>query len=144
MSQMAAELEERGRDYIVLERNAGAGSFFRTFPRHRRLISANKVCVCGGGVGTSLLMDNRAAHRSANPPPSSSHHKRYTGDHNYEFNLRHDWNSLLSNDSTLLMREFSKDYFPHADALADYFQHFADRLSWFGERLLRLSRRNHS
>lgn len=40
---MAAELEQRGRDYIVLERSGEAGSFFRKFPRHRRLISANKV-----------------------------------------------------------------------------------------------------
>lgn len=97
-----------------------------------------------GGSGDKSLDGQPSCPSLRQPPPSSSHHKRYTGDHNYEFNLRHDWNSLLSNDSTLLMREFSKDYFPHADALADYFQHFADRLSWFGERLLRLSRRNHS
>lgn len=41
--------------------------------------------------------------------------KRHTGSTNKEFNLRHDWNSLLSDDDRMLFKEFSKDMFPHAD-----------------------------
>ncbi|CAM5683694.1 NAD(P)-binding domain-containing protein [Streptomyces fumanus] len=41
--QLAAALERDGRDYVVLERGDGPGTFFTRFPRHRRLISINKV-----------------------------------------------------------------------------------------------------
>ena len=40
--QLAYFLEKAGRDYHVLEAGPGPGTFFRTFPRHRRLISTNK------------------------------------------------------------------------------------------------------
>ncbi|XP_027729225.1 FAD-dependent oxidoreductase domain-containing protein 2 [Vombatus ursinus] len=55
--------------------------------------------------------------------------KRYTGKVNSEFNLRHDWNSLLSHDQRLLFRHYSKAYFPHADDMVRYLGDFADRLS---------------
>jgi thioredoxin reductase len=41
--QLSYYLARAGRDYVTLERDAGAGSFFRRFPRHRQLISLNKV-----------------------------------------------------------------------------------------------------
>src|SRR5919108_230285 len=41
--QLAALLERDGHDYVVLERGAGPGTFFTRFPRHRQLISINKV-----------------------------------------------------------------------------------------------------
>jgi thioredoxin reductase len=41
--QVASLLAGAGRDYVVLERGQGAGEFFRRFPRHRTLISSNKV-----------------------------------------------------------------------------------------------------
>ncbi|MFG3252525.1 NAD(P)-binding domain-containing protein [Streptomyces sp. NPDC048172] len=41
--QLAASLDRDGRDYVVLERGSGPGTFFTTFPRHRQLISVNKV-----------------------------------------------------------------------------------------------------
>jgi thioredoxin reductase len=41
--QLAALMERDGRDYVVLERGDGPGTFFTTFPRHRQLISVNKV-----------------------------------------------------------------------------------------------------
>jgi thioredoxin reductase len=52
--------------------------------------------------------------------------KVYTGNNNKDFNLRHDWNSLLSNDNSLLFKNYSKEFFPPADVyvkyLIDYFQ----------------------
>jgi thioredoxin reductase len=40
--QLAALLESAGRDYLVLEAGDAPGTFFRTYPRHRQLISINK------------------------------------------------------------------------------------------------------
>jgi thioredoxin reductase len=41
--QLAYYLAKAGRRYLILERAAQPGSFFATFPRHRTLISANKI-----------------------------------------------------------------------------------------------------
>ncbi|KAL8620878.1 hypothetical protein ACOMHN_047049 [Nucella lapillus] len=54
--------------------------------------------------------------------------KRYTGKTNKEFNLRHDWNSILSDDESLLFREYSKEMFPHADVLVDYLHDYQQKL----------------
>jgi thioredoxin reductase len=40
--QLGYFLERAGRDYLILEQGETAGTFFRTFPRHRKLISINK------------------------------------------------------------------------------------------------------
>jgi thioredoxin reductase len=50
--------------------------------------------------------------------------KIYTGRENSEFNLRHDWNSLLDEgNDPLLMQAYSKAYFPSAD---DYVRYLND------------------
>lgn len=85
--QMGHFLSRAGRDYIILERNAGPGSFFNKYPRHRKLISINKI---------------------------------HTGSNNREFNLRHDWNSLLSDRGDLLFGRVSSDFYPPADAFPLY------------------------
>lgn len=54
--------------------------------------------------------------------------KRYTGKANAEFNLRHDWNSLLSDDPHLLFRHYSQAYFPDASDMVHYLGDFAKRL----------------
>jgi thioredoxin reductase len=36
-------LQKKGRDYLILEAGETPGTFFQTFPRHRKLISINKV-----------------------------------------------------------------------------------------------------
>lgn len=54
--------------------------------------------------------------------------KRYTGKVNAEFNLRHDWNSLLSHDPDLLFRHYSDAYFPDASDMLRYLGDFSDRL----------------
>jgi thioredoxin reductase len=40
--QVAYYLQRAGRDYVVLEAGPTPGTFYRTFPRHRRMISINK------------------------------------------------------------------------------------------------------
>ncbi|XP_074082936.1 FAD-dependent oxidoreductase domain-containing protein 2 [Macrotis lagotis] len=54
--------------------------------------------------------------------------KRFTGKVNGEFNLRHDWNSLLSPEPGLLFRHYSRAYFPQADDMVRYLGDFAGRL----------------
>ncbi|KAG7161775.1 FAD-dependent oxidoreductase domain-containing protein 2-like [Homarus americanus] len=54
--------------------------------------------------------------------------KRYTGRSNQEFNLRHDWNSLLSDDPSLLYKHFSADFFPEADTMVRYLNEYTVRL----------------
>uniref|UniRef100_A0A8C5K4C6 FAD-dependent oxidoreductase domain-containing protein 2 n=1 Tax=Jaculus jaculus TaxID=51337 RepID=A0A8C5K4C6_JACJA len=54
--------------------------------------------------------------------------KQYTGKANAEFNLRHDWNSLLSHDPQLLFRHYSRAYFPDAGDMVRYLGDFARRL----------------
>jgi len=76
--QFAYFLQARGRDYIVFERDV-PGSFFDKFPRHRRLISINKRHT--GRGGSSLAA---------------------------EYNLRHDWHSLLSGVQVPAYRSLSQ------------------------------------
>lgn len=94
--QLAYFLEKKKRSYLILERGKSVGTFFREFPRHRKLISINKV------------------------------HTGYNN--NSEINLRWDWNSLISNDETLRLSKYSKDYFPHTDALISYLEDYANQL----------------
>ena len=41
--QLGHEMEQNGRDYVILEGSDHVGAFFSKFPRHRRLLSINKV-----------------------------------------------------------------------------------------------------
>ncbi|XP_015768238.1 PREDICTED: FAD-dependent oxidoreductase domain-containing protein 2-like [Acropora digitifera] len=51
------------------------------------------------------------------------------GKTNKEFNMRHDWNSLLSDDESLLMTRYSKQFFPDADILVKYLNDYANKLN---------------
>lgn len=90
--QLGYYLEKQQRDYLILERFDAPGTFFKIMPRHRMLISINKV---------------------------------NTGTDNPELNMRLDWNSLLCDDERFAFRNYSKEYFPPADALVQYLADFA-------------------
>jgi thioredoxin reductase len=108
--QLAYFLEQTGRDYLVLEAGPTPGTFFRTFPRHRQLISSNKV---------------------------------HTGCMDPEFNLRMDWNSLLSDDPALRFTSYTERYFPPAGEMVRYLTDFAaaSRLRiQYDTRITRISR----
>ncbi|NJL26853.1 MAG: NAD(P)-binding domain-containing protein [Thermoanaerobaculia bacterium] len=53
--------------------------------------------------------------------------KRFNGYPEKDFNLRHDWNSLISDDDSLLFTKYSKELFPHADDLCRYMADFTER-----------------
>jgi thioredoxin reductase len=90
--QLGYYLQKAGREYIILESGETPGTFFKRFPRHRTLISNNKV---------------------------------YTGFDDVEMNLRWDWNSLLCDNPDLLLKNYTKVYFPPADSFVQYLNDFA-------------------
>lgn len=90
--QLGYYLEEMQRNYLILEAQESAGSFFCQYPRARTLISFNKV---------------------------------YSIYNDPEIQLRWDWNSLLTNDYSLLFRSYSQDFYPHADDMVRYLRAFA-------------------
>jgi thioredoxin reductase len=92
--QMGYHLGAAGRSYVILEAGPHPGTFFDTFPRHRRLLSINK---------------------------------RFNYFSEAEFNLRHDWNSLLSDGSGPLFTAYSEELFPDAAELVRYLQDYATR-----------------
>ena len=91
--QLGYFFQKAGIDYVILERNELAGSFFDNYPLSGQLISINK---------------------------------RFTGVEDPEFNLRHDWNSLLSDDGPKFS-EYSKDYYPDRKDLVRYINDFAKK-----------------
>ena len=90
--QLGYFLKKGGYEYIILEKNSIAGSFFDSYPHSGKLISINK---------------------------------RHTGTDDSEFNLRHDWNSLLSDEEGLLFKEYSSDYYPSKTDLVKYLNDYA-------------------
>jgi thioredoxin reductase len=55
--QLGCFLQQSGRDYLILEAGGTPGTFFRTFPRHRRLISVNKPHTGESDPERNLRMD---------------------------------------------------------------------------------------
>ena len=87
-----------GRDYVIFEKQATAGSFFEQYPRHRKLISLNKRKVREGRSEDfafrhdwNTLIDVREAGRRTPP-----------------------------------VTERSKELFPHASVLVEYLSEFAE------------------
>lgn len=95
--QLGTFLQSAGRDFVLLERNARAASFFARYPIHRTLNSINR-----------------------------RYTRRGLADGN-EYGLRHDWNSLLkpTGEPSMLFSSRSKEYWPAADDLVEYVNDFA-------------------
>merc|ERR1719498_581941 len=56
----------------------------------------------------------------------NSINRRFTRRDNLEFNLRHDWNSLLGAEKTVgLFGTWSHEYWPSADTIVEYINAFA-------------------
>ncbi len=89
--QLGYYLARDKRDYLILDKGADAGSSFAVYPKHRKLISINKV---------------------------------YSGETEPELKLRHDWNSLLTDDYALWFADYDKQYFPHPDNMCRYLSDF--------------------
>jgi thioredoxin reductase len=63
-----------------------------------------------------------------------------------QFNLRHDWNSLLTDDHSHLFRDYSDDLYPHADALYRYLVDYAEKFALkirYNTRVTAIRREDH-
>jgi thioredoxin reductase len=94
--QMSYFMEQAGRDYLTLEGNGCAASFYTHYPRHGTLISLNKC---------------------------------YNWFPENEFNLRHDWNSLITHDSSHMFADYSKELYPQNSDLVRYANDFAAKFA---------------
>ena len=110
---MASMLREANisASVVVFDQAKRAGQFFATFPIHRQLISINKKF-----FGPKFFGPKHFAKRWSHP----------------EFQLRHDWNSLIrltgGTPPGLKFGDLTDDYYPHADVLVRYLQAFADTM----------------
>ncbi|WP_235622389.1 NAD(P)-binding domain-containing protein [Nostoc sp. PCC 7524] len=69
--------------------------------------------------------------------------KVYTGYSDPEINLRWDWNSLLNDSQEMQFKNYSKEYFPHTDALVNYLGDFAEHFHLnikYGSRVVKISK----
>jgi thioredoxin reductase len=97
--QVAYYLERSGRDYVVLEAGPAPGTFFRTFPRHRRMISINKPHTGWHDPEkdlrvdwNSLLSDDprlRFTHYTGRYFPDADDYLRYLADFGRGLNIRY-------------------------------------------------------
>jgi thioredoxin reductase len=96
--QLGYYMEQAGWNYLILEAGPAPGSFFKTFPRHRRLISINKIFtgyedreINLRWDWNSLLSDSEEMlfkHYSSRYFPAADDLVRYLGDFANHFKLR--------------------------------------------------------
>lgn len=53
--------------------------------------------------------------------------KRFTGSDDAEFSMRHDWNSLLSDEYAPLFKHYDSEFFPSADSLLRYLRDYVEQ-----------------
>lgn len=94
--QLAYFLEKANRNYILLEKSDRAGNTFTAYPRHRKLISINKVFTGEVGYDKNMRWDWNS--------------------------LLTDEEDLKKQP---LFSSYTKDYFPNADVLVQYLGDFA-------------------
>ncbi len=73
------------------------------------------------GSGVAQFFRHKPRHRRLN-----SFNKRFNWFPEPEFNLRFDWNSMLTHDYSFLFREYSKELYPLADDMVRYLADFAN------------------
>jgi thioredoxin reductase len=90
------------------------------------------------GAGPGMFFRHFPRHRRL-----ISINKPHTGSTDPEFNLRTDWNSLLSHDARMLFTRYSQRYFPAAEDLVRYLEEFAITFKLrieYGTRITRITR----
>lgn len=122
--QMGYFLSKAKRDYIILERNSGPGSFFNKYASH----VLNALFYFSEAPSTRpasvlFFLSRYPRHRKL-----ISINKMNTGRENLEFNLRHDWNSLLSDKPDLLFKRVNSEFYPPADAFPVYLSMYEKEL----------------
>ncbi|XP_002736119.1 FAD-dependent oxidoreductase domain-containing protein 2-like [Saccoglossus kowalevskii] len=106
-------------DYIIVGAGPGGcqmGYFLEKKKRSYAILEMNDL------PGSSFAEHPR--HRTL-----ISINKRFNPFPEPEYNMRHDWNSLLSDDPELLFTKYSKELFPNADDLVRYMSDYATKFN---------------
>ena len=82
-----------------------------------------------GGPHAAMFFSHKPRHRRLN-----SFNKRFNWFPEKEFNLRFDWNTLLTHDYSFTFRDYSTELYPLADDIVryinDYIEHFAIKVQY--------------
>ncbi len=102
-------------DYLIL--GAGPAGLQLAYFLQR---SGRDYVVLDGAERVGAFFSRYPRHRTL-----LSINKTATGRADPEFNLRHDWNSLISDDPTLRVAAMTREYFPPADVLVEHLEEFS-------------------
>lgn len=105
--QLGYYLERAGLDYVILEAGFTAGTFFKRFPRHRQLISVNKVYTGHNDAESNLRWDWNSLlsednellfkHYSKSYFPQADDLVRYLSDYADQHRLKIKYNTRVEN-----------------------------------------------
>lgn len=112
--QMGYFLEKANRNYIILEKSDTAGNSFTEYPRHRNLISINKVFTGEQGYDKNLRWDWNSLLTEESDVKTQP-----------------------------LFTSYTQEYFPKADTLVQYLQDFAKNFNLklaYGSKVAKLSK----
>lgn len=102
-----------------------------------------------GGNGRDYLILEKSAEAGVSFKKNPVHRKMISINKKYnffeedEFNMRHDWNSLLSDDAEMRFTHYTDDLFPHADDYCRYLRDYAEKFALqirYGTEVTRISR----
>ncbi len=102
-------------DYIIV--GAGPGGIQMGYFMEQ---AGRDYLMLEGGHQCAMFFSHKPRHRRLN-----SFNKRFNWFSEPEFNLRFDWNSMLTHDYSFLFREYSEELYPLADAMVKYLNDFA-------------------
>ena len=97
-----------------------------------------KYVVLEAGPGPCTFFTEYPRHRQL-----ISINKRFNGFPEDDFNMRHDWNSLLSDDPEMRFTKYSDELFPPADVLVKYTKDFVEKFNLnmkYNAKVCRISR----
>jgi thioredoxin reductase len=84
--------------------------------------AARKYIILEGHSSAGAFFQRQPRHRTL-----ISLNKCYNWFDEPDFNLRYDWNSLLTYDNSIRFPDYSKQLYPHADTMVKYLQDFAEK-----------------
>ena len=120
-------------DYIIV--GAGPGGLQMGYFMQE---AGRDYVILEGGHQAAMFFSHKPRHRRLN-----SFNKRFNWFPEPEFNLRFDWNSLLTHDYSFPFRDYSEELYPLADVMVKYLNDFAAHFELkvqFNTRVMHISR----
>lgn len=86
--------------------------------------SGRRYAVLEAGKGPGTFFEKYPRHRQL-----ISINKRFNGFPEADYNLRHDWNSLISDDPEMRMTKYTDKLFPHANTLVKFLNDYVKKFN---------------